>query len=142
VSGHLHYEVGMLQAVARGLASGAVSGSPTHNALLESFAIHVRNLVDFLWPEKPKNDHVVAADFFSSPQDWTKNVPAIPHQLRAARIRAAKEVAHLTYARLLVTAETKGWSYVHLADEIIKAFKVFLQNVPSENLGEEWKGLK
>ena len=139
VSEHLHYEVGMLLAVAHGLESGVLCESPGHNALVESFAIHLRNLVEFLWSDKPKNDQVIAEDYFALPDDWRSVRGAIPEALRAARIRAAKEVTHLTYARLLVTEARKGWSFVALSREIMKTFRLYLRNVPTETLGESWK---
>ena len=52
----LAYEVWMLEAVARRLAALPADESlpdedrPLKNALLESFALHVRNLAEFLWP--------------------------------------------------------------------------------------------
>lgn len=139
ISAHLHYEVEMLSSAARGLASGIASGSAMNNALLESFAIHLRNLVEFLWPEKPKNDHVIAQDFFPLADDWKKLCPPIPKEVREARIRAAKEAAHLTYARLLVVPDKKAWAYVSLMNEIMKTFKLFLQHVPKETLDSKWK---
>jgi hypothetical protein len=46
------------------------------SAYLESFAIHLRGLIDFVYTE-PKNaqpDDVVAADFFDPPSGWNPGV--------------------------------------------------------------------
>jgi hypothetical protein len=66
VSEHLHYEVQMLLGSAQGLDSETKAEGTLHNALVESFAIHLRNMLDSLWPDKPKrkSDWVIAADFF------------------------------------------------------------------------------
>ena len=69
------------------------------SALLESFAIHLRNLIDFLYtdPKDAKPDDLVAADFFNSSAAWAPG--AISRSLQEARVRANKEVSHITYKR-------------------------------------------
>ena len=52
-SDHLHYEIGMLTSFAHGMGSGIAGQGPIANALLESFVIHVRALMDFLYNENP-----------------------------------------------------------------------------------------
>ena len=99
-SNHLYYEIWMLNSLANGLASGIGGQGPLQNALLESFAIHVRALIDFLYSEKAKNDAVIAEDYFNSPEIWIRIRPGNSDILRKARIRAHKEIAHLTYERL------------------------------------------
>ncbi|MFZ0291286.1 MAG: hypothetical protein WB616_20095 [Candidatus Sulfotelmatobacter sp.] len=64
---------------------------------LSSFAIHLRNLIDFFYtqPGDARNDDVVAADFFDPASAW--NLGAIPKSLNDARERANKEISHITY---------------------------------------------
>ncbi len=83
VSEHLHYEMQMLPGSAQGLVSEITGQGTLHNALVESFAIHVRNMLDFLWPDKPKrkSEWVIAADVFPSPSDWEKLRPRSPNCL-------------------------------------------------------------
>jgi hypothetical protein len=76
------------------------------SAYLESFAIHLRNLIDFFFADSPRPDDVVAADFFDNPSAW--NVQITP-DLQAARVRANKEVGHLTLQRKGSTDSTKPW---------------------------------
>ena len=64
-SDHLFYEIWMLQSVIKGIASGIAGESIINNALLESFGIHARAVLDFLYSNKPKVDDVIAEDFFS-----------------------------------------------------------------------------
>jgi hypothetical protein len=40
-------------------------------ALIESFAIHFRNLFEFFYNQSPKHSDVVAADFFDDPAAWS-----------------------------------------------------------------------
>ena len=137
----MHYEVWMLSSLAQAIASGIASQGWLTNALLESFVIHVRGVMDFLYNDTPKSDDVVAQDFFPSAEDWIKIRPQLSELLRTAKKRAGKEVAHLTYSRLAVTHETKPWPFVAIADEVASVMKVFLKNVLKEKLGTQWQKL-
>ncbi len=141
-SNHLHYEVWMLSSLANGIASGISGQGPIANALLESFVIHVRAIMDFLYADSPQADDVVAEDFFDNSEQWTKMRPALSQTLSQAKRRAGKEVAHLTYARLDVTPETKPWLFVQITNEISTVMTVFLQSVPQDKLGSQWKTTK
>ena len=69
LSGHLSYEVDMSYGCAFWMLRVApkVDDPISRNAVLESFTIHLRQLIDFFWPENPrrKGDHpdALAADF-------------------------------------------------------------------------------
>lgn len=116
---HLRYEYSMLVAVAQAIASGISERGWLTNALLESFVIHLRNLIDFFYPPaSSKPDDVVAGDFFSSSEEWEQLRPVMSAALTAARGRANKEISHLTYARLLVTPDAKPWAFLDLAQEL------------------------
>jgi len=133
---HLEYEVDMLQMTAQGLASHVADNSAIGNALVESFAIHSRNLIDFLWPEGTKSDHVLAEDFFTEKkkEQWHQHRPAMPQNLKDSRIRGHKEIAHLSYDRLNVFGAKKRWCYAEIEREIIKAYKVFRGLLSTEHL--------
>jgi hypothetical protein len=138
---HLHYEFWMLMSVVNALASGKVSDQWLVNALLESFVIHLRNLIDFFYIERPQNDDVIAADFFAKKDAWEKIRPAISNDLSKSRTRAHKEIAHLTYARLHVTPATKGWNFIKISTDITSIMKLFFHNAPSNLFGDSWKGI-
>lgn len=97
-SNHLHYEIWMLSSLAQAIGSGIAREGWLTNALLESFVIHVRGVMDFLYNDSPQTDDVVAQDFFPSASNWFQIRPQRSDLLIAAKKRAAKEVAHLTYA--------------------------------------------
>jgi len=140
VSNHLYYEIMMLVAVANGLALGIFGEGAVSNALLESFVVHVRAVMDFLYaPEKPQTDDVIAEDFFQTSESWRQLRPSLSESLSQAKRRAGKEIAHLTYARLDVTPETKPWHFVQIANEISAVINVFLQNVSKDKLGSQWQ---
>jgi len=129
----------MLMSVAQTLASGIAAQGWLVNALLESFVIHFRALLDFFYPpENVKKDDVLAGDYFDDSDGWEEIRPQPSKVLNRAKIRAHKEVAHLTYARLDVTPETKGWAFIEIANEINKLMDVFLKHAPRNRLGSLW----
>jgi hypothetical protein len=130
---HLEYEYGMLMAVAQAMASGISSSGWLTNALLESFVIHFRALVDFFYPQpNSKPDDVLATHFFSDPAKWEQARPPLTDELKRGRVRAHKEIAHLTYARLAVTPDTKPWNFVEIANQMQALMHAFRQAAGSE----------
>lgn len=138
-SAHVHYEFWMLASTANALASGIAVQGWLPNALLESFVIHLRALSDFLYAKEARPDDVLAGDFFA-PEGWSKLRPVESELLKKARLRAHKEIVHLTYARLNVTPETKPWMFIEIANAMHSVLEVFLQHVPKHLLSEEWSG--
>jgi hypothetical protein len=108
----------MLSSLAQAIASGISNQGWLTNALLESFVVHVRGVMDFLYNDTPQNDDVVAQDFFASVDAWASVRPELSELLSKAKKRAGKEIAHLTYARLAVTPDTKPWAFAAIANEI------------------------
>ena len=80
------------------------------NVMVESFAIHVRNLIQFLRLDggRPQNDDLDATTYVSDPAGWLRAREMVPGDYCAAKRRASKRVAHLTKKRRH-TAD-KGWS--------------------------------
>ena len=109
------------------------------NALLESFVIHFRALLDFFYPPaNVKNDDVLAGDYFDDSEAREKIRPQLSEALSRAKTRVHKEIAHLTYARLDVTPEKKGWAFIELANEMKNVMEIFLRGVPNTRLGSRW----
>jgi hypothetical protein len=127
---HIRYELDMLTIVANALKSGIAGKSPLNNSLIESFAIHVRNLIDFIWPNNPSNDNVISDDFFNDKNIWSNVKPQITGNLNKARLRAHKEIAHISYDRLKVSPENKPWDFITITKEISYAMNLFFNNIP------------
>jgi len=108
------------------------------NAALEAFAIHVRVVLDFLYNDTPRNDDVIAQHFLPSTKQWSALRPSMSSELVLARARTGKEIAHLTYARLDVTPQTKPWPFAAIANDVSSAFSVFRSNAVKERLHEMW----
>jgi len=116
----------MLLSVTQALSSGIAREGWLTNALLESFVIHLRALIDFFYPsQSPKPDDILAAEYFADPTRWDAVRPACSETLRSARARAHKEIAHLTYARLDVTPDEKPWQFVQIAEEMRGLMQLF-----------------
>jgi hypothetical protein len=117
VSEHLLYEIQMLFGTARTMATSIIGDGKDfqtwsiRNAMVESFTVHTRILLDFLYPSKMGRDDVIADDFFDNPSTWVGQRPAESALLTEIHRRVGKEIAHLTYARLDVTPETKPWQF-------------------------------
>ena len=134
VSHHLCYEYEQLVNTAR-ILGDCPCGQSTYNVLLDSFALHVRNLVDFLYTENPGSDDVYAGDFFASKQNWIDIRPAITPILEEAKKKTNKQAAHLTYKRLQYVGESKKWPFKQISEDLVAAFDVFLKCVDRDLLG-------
>lgn len=94
---HLNYELNMLF-ISRVALTNARNNEPTAiknayllNAILESFLIHARNLIDFFYSNSRYSDDVVAEDFI---YDWRTQEPTATDLLNDTRTRANKHLVH------------------------------------------------
>ena len=125
---HLQYEISMLISCARLFdVSFSIENSfsaTIRNAIVEAFAIHVRNLLDFLYPD-PKHvfpTDVIAQDFV--PNTTVLSLPVISDSLKDARRRVHKQVSHLTSERPYSNDPGKNW-HTALVGEIIYVLMEF-----------------
>ena len=136
-SGHLHYEYSMFIGLANIQATGVFGKSIINNALLESFTIHSRILLDFLYSTNPREDDVIAEDFLDD-DNWDSIRPKKTKTLESIHFRVGKEVAHLTIARHKVTPESKQWPFIEIANNVNPVFTKFIEMVPTEKLDPVW----
>jgi hypothetical protein len=78
---------------------GKMFGTMLSDAVLSSFLVHARNLIDFfIGPTSQRPDDIVAADFFQQGPTWSPRTDrAFLDQLRNGM---AKRNVHLTYRRV------------------------------------------
>jgi hypothetical protein len=124
---HLLYEAGMLYEVTGKLMNRHHEHDPVvQNALLESFGVHNRNLIDFLWLDHPmKHTDAIA-------HDWIERLAAA-EDVGAPRARQGPRrqgEVHLSYNRLDVRQEEKGWTVLGIGPEVIAAFGKFATEAP------------
>ena len=135
---HVYYEVKMFFAMIELVSSPdpefflfiakteAVGWIP--NALTESMVTHLRNLIDFLFNKAGATD--VVAEDFCDPGTWKSARPPLSARLRDCRIRANKEIAHLTTDRLL----GNPWEPKLVVDEVRPIIELFLSKAKASAL--------
>lgn len=116
-------------------------GGYFHDACLESFVLHLRNLVDFFYPRgTAKPTDVIAAHFMDMPGKWVSN-GSISALLKAARVRADKELSHLTDKRKYEGDPDKPWEIEALFAEIQSIAKEFASKASQKKLHEHVREL-
>lgn len=125
---HLTYELDMLRWSTVSLLNLKKDSSRndsglkfSKNSLVETFAIHSRNLIDFLFPPMNTRDtDVTVRDYLDKKdQQLIKQCGGI---LKDARFKADKQVAHLTTERISYEITGKEWSYLKIYNVIIDQF--------------------
>lgn len=95
---HLPYELDMLRSTFEQLR--AIAGKPDHdvirNALIESFCVHARSLLDFFSNRMTHNDDAVAQDF--SPR-FTTTLDPEKEPLKTLKKKLNKKIFHLAKMR-------------------------------------------
>lgn len=131
---HLLYELQMFHWVADNLPS--TKGFEL-SAMLESFAVHLRNLIDFLYdkPQDAHRDDLIAADFLDPATPWDPG--QITNTLDEARQRANKEINHITYKRKSGGDPTKPWPVADLFNEVNALCKKFGATASDKKLNPE-----
>ena len=129
---HLFYEVDMffeMNRIRSGLSMSklALIGRPEmiNNALLESFVIHFRNIIEFLY-EDGRKGKVHASDFCDAGV-WKVKRPRYSNTLKEANIRANEEMAHPAINRIAGSPPEKNWDFGGLALEIKTILLLFTE---------------
>ena len=140
---HVFYEIFMLLGTGEAISNQVSVGGQTvaqarmiANLLVEGFVIHLCNVIDFLYLERPQATDVVAADFYES-GGWENIRPAISPTLEAARIRAHKDLAHLTTNRQEGNIVTKEWAAVALLSDLRPVLNLFVVHARQGALSPE-----
>ena len=140
---HVFYELSMLLNAAILLESESISDSyalvrALRNATVESFALHARNIIDFFYPTKIWEGDVLADDYFPGGAR-PKRFPALSNTLKRARIRAHKEVSHLTTGRHCADSPRKAWHYDRILCEVFRVVAYFAKTADSKKLHKSVK---
>lgn len=132
---HIKYELDMFNYADKQLQRTDLSDKEK-NVYLETFVIHTRCLLDFLYtPENVKPDDILAEHYIDNPEVYIENFSEMHEILKKARNRANKDLAHLTYSRVLETSNEEKWTS-KISEEITLAFAKFLELVTSNK--REW----
>jgi hypothetical protein len=134
-AGHVDYEIQMLRAMVLWLSSHSSApqaGWGVWNACLESFVVHVRNLIDFLYPPtNPRRDDVLSDHYVSDIGEWQRQRPPKNQLLEDAKKRVNKMAAHLVYARANLD---KNWKFAEIWTELQQVIKCFVDRLPPDRV--------
>lgn len=144
---HIQYEYDMLLWSAKLLAfynpenNRGHIGWTVHNALLNTFSIHARNFVKFLYPGEKNNRHSsdISIENYLDKTTITRLRPQISEALSLVITKANKQVAHLTTERIEYEKKGKGWKFLEIATEIIYILSTVTPAIPDEKISIELK---
>ncbi|MDP3763132.1 MAG: hypothetical protein Q8Q92_00520 [bacterium] len=131
---HVRYEVQMLLNATSGILQQLKVPQGLQHMPIESYAIHLRNLITFLYPSSSRDTDVCAKDFFKREEAWEKIRPELSEVLVKAKIRADKEVGHLTTSRQSGTPKDKEWDVKNLTGELMPLFNLFCESADKVKL--------
>jgi len=94
------------------------------NVLIESFAIHSRNLFDFFYT-KGRKDDIAASDYIINKQIF-KQTRTKKRILDNLTRKTNKQVAHLTYSRNNYNNINKGWYVMQITNNMNSTILAFL----------------
>ncbi|MCD4752722.1 MAG: hypothetical protein K8R40_06605 [Anaerolineaceae bacterium] len=135
-SEEVYYEISMFVRLMNLLASGKYKDmNVINNALVESFLIHTRLLIEFLYKVRScYDDDIFAIHFYSSPTEWKEGIGNKSKYLNNLKKQIDKRVAHLTNIRNI----NETWNYPRIRDEIIPVFDKFIKNISPNYLSPKW----
>lgn len=138
-SGHVLYEIQMLASLQTHFQNGdhdrAVAGLPLNglvarNALVESFQIHARQLIDFL-TDQPSRREATASDFTLA--GWS--IPEIDRRaLRRLSGEFSARVAHLSWRRSQLDATQQRVMTDDIFDAIRRYLLVFAEHLDQDRV--------
>jgi hypothetical protein len=146
----LAYEIWMLAAARKHLdelaeqfrrgAEHTPETDSRHNEALESFLIHARLLIDFLYlpADRAYESDVLAEDFFDDPAQWHAARLSQTPLLEQTREAVHLAVAHLSDERL---AGNRLWPWNNIERELIERLRVFRDSVPLHRLSSHAQNL-
>lgn len=146
-SEHLLYDVQLFFHEGRALTRARLDLTPSlpwevEMALVESFALHARSLVDFFFRDKGRSDDAFAAHYFEQ-GEWATLRPQPGPWIREVKHpdldRFGKEIAHLNYHRVTLAERAKGWPVVQIAGAIGEALWSFVSNVDPARVSPHFK---
>lgn len=129
VAGDIKYEIDMFRFTADNLSKPNLQQNII-NVLIESFAIHTRNLFFFFYAGNKlrKKDDVIAEDYDINKKEFRT------HRTKKALLkyivkRVAKQVAHITYHRAVYNKRTKPWKHRDIRNKIDKTIDAFINSL-------------
>ena len=140
---HLQTEITGLRSSAEAYQKARNHHMPTivFNALIVSFAVHFRNIYDFLYAGRsekpPRRSDIIAEDFYRSDIKWKAIEHTRSERLDEDRKRLNQQIAHLSYFRLGAKTEDRTWDFGRILNEISPGIEAFYTHLPEQFLDVE-----
>ena len=99
-------------------------------ALLESFLIHARNLLDFLFTRGGNPDYVSAKDYV---ENWWEKKPKKSLLLTQTHGAIHTDVSHLSFKRNAVLKQSLDWRYLDITLELRERLSDFAKLVTEKS---------
>lgn len=142
MSEHLYYEYDMMIRTANMLMQKNVLNSwfsiSLKNALVESFSIHVRNLIQFFYNDTTDQDDLLAIHYFEDKEQWIGIRGELTSTLKTAKKKANKQISHLTFTRL-TNKPGKNWEVEKIAKELIGLMSKFIETTNSDCMSVDYR---
>jgi len=101
----------------------------TKNALVESLALHLRAVSDFLFSgNRERGDDYLAWHHFDSKAEWEAKAGKKPGLISSLHTRAGKEIAHLTYKRLTQKEGREDLRFYEYSEALRPPIKAFFDS--------------
>jgi len=127
---HVKYELDMLARTTSFLSKGrGETDQATWNAYLESFLLHVRNLIEFFYLPGMKKGLILAEHYVSDVAERRSSRHDRTHLLKDAELRVNNLGHHLTYMRLALDMK---WQFADLQANLEQVFNCFLKHLPPD----------
>jgi hypothetical protein len=107
------------------------------NALLESWALHLRNLLSFVYDNRAGKGDAIALDFIG--EEWKDKRGAKSSVLSVANAKASKEMAHMSYVRAALTEDEREWHPAPIIAAISEALHRFVDAVADELVTDDFR---
>lgn len=134
---HIRYEIKMLNFTWNYLSKNNTSPLYLSNALIESFTLHTRILLEFLYPkEKIRKNDIVGYHYFNNQEEYYKYIPKRSIDIENMIQEISKMAAHLTTFRIENNKERKRWNLIIIKQNFVSSLQVFLSNALPEKIGD------
>ena len=133
------YEISMLRATLIWTLSknNLCQDQALRNAMIHSFLLAARNLLDFYYATKDHQEQILAKHFFDNKAAWRKPDPWTASVLPLALSgKISERLTHLTYKRARLPQLT--WKTKRIAWELQKPIDVFADKVNPARVSDEF----
>lgn len=103
-------------------------GTSCEEAVGVAFLVHSRSVVSVFLPTSSHLEDVIAADFYAQPDDWAPALYADQDEVRAIRRWVNRDVAHVSYRRLVRGNDRRDYALTHRV--VSTAALAFIETVP------------